>query len=91
MKVSIFHNQTYGHRFWQYEPGDDLELAYDYQRYPREDDSNLLEDIFRENNAVEGWEYPVKFQKRSLSSGDVVGIDGKYWACEPAGWKEVQL
>lgn len=93
MKVSILHNETYGHRFWQYEPGDTLVEAYTYQRYEREDLDGpaLLEDIFRENNAVEGWEYPILFQKRSLSAGDVVGINEKHWACEPTGWKEVLL
>ncbi len=38
------------------------------------DTDTILEGIFRDNNVVDGNEYPVKFKTRSLSVGDIVGL-----------------
>ncbi len=54
----------------QYEDGKvEFELAYTYKTH-----RNSLEEIWRDNNAVDGSEINVKLEKRSLSVGDVVGI-----------------
>jgi hypothetical protein len=60
--------------------------------YSYETDRTQLEQIFRDNNAVDGdpaTEVNVRMNKRSLSMGDIVSMDGKFWMCEALGWTQV--
>jgi hypothetical protein len=48
------------------------------------DDRTSLDDIYRDNNAVDGSEWNVQFEARSLSIGDIIGFrtsikDGSVW------------
>jgi len=71
--------------------------AYSYSpdRYVDTGSNDELENIYRENNAVQGWEENVKAQARSLSVGDVVKITGDdllerygtYYAVDTFGFK----
>ena len=78
-------------RFWKFCTWHSaLRVAYRYQT-----DRINLEEIFRDNNAVDGSEQNVKAQARSLSVGDVVvvveGNGGRAYAVESMGWTEVNL
>jgi len=50
-----------------------------------------LEHIFRAFNCVDGSEIEAvdSYKCRSMSIGDIVGIDGIYWLCQPAGWGKI--
>ena len=57
--------------------------AYEY-----ETDRTDLEQIFRDNNAVDGSEVNVRMNKRSLSVGDIVEVGHKLYYCEAIGWSQ---
>lgn len=77
-------------RFWGFcTEHSALRVAYSY-----ETDSGFgLENVFRDNNRVDGTERPEMEGHRSLSVGDVVvvWVDGalKAWAVASFGWDEV--
>ena len=51
-----------------------------------------LEEVFRRfNHAIPGetGDLAEKHGTRSLSVGDVVKIDGKFWQCAMVGWREI--
>lgn len=50
-----------------------------------------LDTIFRQCNHVDGTEWAAHcgLKLRSLSCGDVVCVDGRYFICESFGWYEV--
>ena len=54
-------------------------------------DEKLLEDIFAYWNAGSGRECGefIEARTRSLSVGDFVGINGKFYQCKSVGWDEV--
>jgi hypothetical protein len=62
------------------------ERAYSYDINDTDIDMSLLERIWRENNAVDGWEVNVKLNKRSLSVGDVVLVRGEAWEAQSFGF-----
>lgn len=62
-----------------------------FEEYPRpvysyETDRTALEEIWRDNNVVDGDELPVRHQVRSLSVGDFVTVLGEAWTVEIFGW-----
>lgn len=48
-----------------------------------------LEEAFRLMNVVDGTELPVELECRSMSCGDLVMVQGRWFVCEPTGWREV--
>lgn len=62
--VDIYHNGT--NPFQEFTVGDVLKHQYEYQA----GDGTSLNNVFRDNNVVDGHEYPVKHRSRSLSVGD---------------------
>jgi hypothetical protein len=61
-----------------------IEEVYAYRT-----DRTSLGEVFRDNNAVDGDEAFLQYNKRSLSVGDVVRIGDEWWAVEPVGWKSL--
>jgi hypothetical protein len=52
----------------------------------------ILERVFAGWNAGSNEEHPLFLQDkraRSMSSNDIVVVDGEYFQCEPVGWKRV--
>ena len=45
----------------------------------------MLEHLFRIFNQ----EHPAGFASYSLSVGDMVGLDGVFYACDPTGWRKI--
>ncbi len=71
-----------------------LETAYTYWTDRVWNINSDLDVIYRENNAVEGWEENVKAEARSLSVGDVIHIsDGHvlndYFSVDTMGFSPV--
>lgn len=62
-----------------------------YFKIVAEVDSNDLEEIF---NLMNMWDDPTKVVKLgecySLSVGDIVEINNKYYLCDTCGWKELE-
>jgi hypothetical protein len=83
-QVNIFHNENFPKVREGWRPGELLIHQYGYQT-----DRTDLEDIFRDNNAVDGTEVNVKFKRRSLSVGDVAQIDDRFYSVESIGWEEI--
>jgi hypothetical protein len=52
-------------------------------------DEEILELIFRDQNAVDGSERNVMMRNRSLSVGDVVDLDGRAYAVDQVGFKRL--
>ena len=72
MRVTIWHRT--GERMFSplpIERDETYTLAYSYERGPLEG----ADPIYRENNVVDGSEYPVTYGTRSLSVGDVIEFD----------------
>lgn len=75
-----------------YEPGHELVPAYTGTVIAN-DDQHALNEIFRIFNI----DHPEDYEARSLSVGDVVVLhtqDGPYegaFACDPVGWREVEI
>lgn len=93
--IVIYHGTSPNYLARSWEPGDPIEAVYCYVTLhepdgPAGDVAVMLRRIYRENNAVDGWELNVKAQERSLSVGDVVLIataeQATAWACAPVGW-----
>lgn len=96
--VTIFHrtdDDIFMEVGWTVENGGlpTFERAYSYTRETPDEQSlaGLLEDIYRENNAVDGSEENVKAQKRSLSVGDVVLVGPKAFSVEIMGFTDYEL
>jgi hypothetical protein len=53
------------------------------------DVEGALEDAFRKMNVVDGTELPAEMGCRSMSCGDLVMARGRWFVCEPTGWREV--
>jgi hypothetical protein len=53
--------------------------------------ADILERVFAEWNDGSGQECEmfIRSQKRSLSVGDVVCVNGRYHMCKSFGWKEI--
>ena len=67
-------------------------VAYTYDRPETATVEQVLETVYRENNAVDGSEENVKRQKRSLSVGDVVIVNGRSaHKVASMGFEEVDL
>lgn len=47
----------------------------------------VLHDIYTKFNIY----HPEGYLGRSLSAGDVVGLDGQYWLCCDEGWKQIEF
>ncbi len=69
-------------------------LAAEHHVPHEEDDGIALDRVFAAFNAGSGQEC-IAFQKshmRSLSVGDVVGLDYERWyVCEDAGWRRIPM
>lgn len=50
-----------------------------------------LEDIFEYFNVWEDYDGKIEQTFRSLSVGDIVELRGKFYRCEPIGWKEMNI
>jgi hypothetical protein len=91
MKVEVFHNTHDAHAghipfLTAACAGCFFELAYTYVT-----EGEGLDEIFTENQAIEGTdsELPVRYRTRSLSVGDMVRInDVTVWVIEAVGWSE---
>jgi len=72
-----------------------FERAYEYEIRPEGSDprGRTLETIWRQNNHVDGTEVVANIipPVRSLSVGDVVGLDGSYYAVARIGFVEAGL
>lgn len=71
-----------------------LETAYTYWSDRVWNINSDLDVIYRENNAVEGWEENVKAKARSLSVGDVIYISddhvlNEYFSVDTMGFSPV--
>jgi hypothetical protein len=53
------------------------------------DVEGALEETFRKMNVVDGTELPVELGCRSMSCGDLIMARGRWFVCEPMGWREV--
>lgn len=88
-EITIYHGYEFDGRMVAGLPGmtlpDILVEAYTYQTFDDE-----LDAIWRQNNAVDGTEVNVQNEARSLSVGDVVGINGVLWLVESLGWTELE-
>jgi hypothetical protein len=90
--VTIFH-RTDRDRFYEMKhtiaaggaPTYERAYSYEIEDAP-EINMSILERIWRENNAVSGWEVNVKLNKRSLSVGDVVLVKGEGWEAQSIGF-----
>lgn len=91
MKVTIYHAVS---MLDGYKPkGEDVNHAGWRRAYSYDTTRVELEEIFRDNNVVDGDELPVQKETRSLSVGDVVvkhEADLKYHLVEPTGWEELK-
>lgn len=67
---------------------------------PDREDSHVLEDIFGIYNWIDPTFQPDSLNSNfnrngadhtSMSVGDIVDIDGKYYHCEVAGWREIDV
>lgn len=86
MRVSIFHSISHDSRFTDWTPAAAMALVDEYDIPPPDVEGNqadvelllllVLGRVWREQNAVDGSERPVRLGHRSLSVGDVVQLDG---------------
>lgn len=69
---------------------DDYTLVYEGDFTPKYDgdDTQTLEEIFARFNCND---YPPEYKGRSLSVSDIVCVDGRYYYCEPIGWKRLDI
>lgn len=95
MKVTIHLNTSAP--FWSYQPDAELieAVSYtDHQAGRAEEALSLAYELFNIGEPHEGpyGDVVARYrdaQHRSLSVGDVVTVDGRRFACEPMGWKEL--
>jgi hypothetical protein len=99
MRVSIFHNISHDSRFTDWTPAAAMALVDEYD-IPAPDvegdqadvelqQQQVLGRVWREQNAVDGSERPVRLGHRSLSVGDVVQLDGRAFAVRSLGWRQI--
>lgn len=66
---------------------DEYELVFETDKYA----DDHLEDIFQYFNLWEDEDGAIQQTFRSLSVGDIVELRGKFYRCEPIGWKEMNI
>lgn len=64
---------------------EEYRLVFESSRY----DNSNLEEIFEYFNVWEDEFGTIKQTFRSLSVGDIVELNGKFFRCEPIGWKDM--
>lgn len=73
-----------------YQPGDELEEVFSSFLF-EEEDENTLELLFSKfNRGAPDFVGDDLYPERSLSVGDVVEVNGVRYACESAGWREIE-
>lgn len=65
--------------------GDPLEFVHGGAVVTDESEAALLDAIFELYNTC----HPPDYQERSLSVGDVVKIEGRFFACQAIGWTRI--
>jgi hypothetical protein len=97
IRVSIFHNVSYGSRFTVWTPEAAMALVDEYDVPAAEVQGEdvdrsvdrLLGRVWREQNVVDGHERPAKLGHRSLSVGDVVQLCERAFAVQSIGWRPI--
>jgi hypothetical protein len=85
--VEIYLNET--NPFVPYTDGDQCRLVIAYV-IALDDDTAILRDAFeRFNVGTDELAASYRAVNRSLSVGDLVKIEDRLYACEPAGWRSV--
>jgi hypothetical protein len=73
----------------------EYELVYETDKYEQSNDEEYapvdLEDIFQYFNCWEDKDGKIEQTFRSLSVGDIVELNGKFYRCESIGWKEMNI
>ena len=90
MIIQIYHATEYGQRFFEFEPGNKMEMVWqgdtnDLGVTDEQVGDNFLNDVFRIFNI----EHPEDYEARSLSVGDVVRLGGFYFAVQKVGFKHI--
>jgi hypothetical protein len=95
MRVTIYHGYDgSGRMVFPYDNGARPDIAVEAYTYEmsdllNNDPNEILEVVWRYNNVVDGTEAPVIFGTRSLSIGDIVGLDETLYLVEGTGWTEI--
>lgn len=85
MSYAFYHNDVF---IRGYEPGDVLTLMSAGTIDVEVDNvKEALEKLFDRYNI----DFPVGYEGRSMSVGDVIVIGETAWSCENSGWKSVDI
>jgi len=99
VEVTVYHRMEKP-QFLPYASGDALAKRYSYGAHVDLSDEfknrqRILNEIWRDNNVVDGYEVPTYYMTRSLAIGDVFVIDyggeRDAWCVEAAGFENVEL
>lgn len=94
MKIKVYLNKRMMAMADGFKPEDiDMENVYNIEPRPYMErdndkwtDAEILEWVFTLLNI----DHPADYKRRSLSTGDIVGLDGRYYACQPLGWARIE-
>lgn len=101
-RVRVFHNYNFRDGVRGHQPGHRMTEVYAYDETdlgPEDDDMVLLErafELFNVGDDPDRGEPDTRALvyrergNRSLSVGDVVAVDQRYYACDPFGWRELE-
>jgi hypothetical protein len=101
VRVTVFHKMGET-LFRPYAAGDPLAKRYSYGTHldmasEFKNRERILDDVWRENNVVDGTEVPTEYRTRSLSVGDVFVMDygddsvTEAWCAESVGFEPVLM
>ncbi|WP_370973915.1 hypothetical protein [Amycolatopsis sp. cg9] len=99
--VRVFHNNHAHDKFLRgYESGQTVTEVFTYTTRPQGDthDHTLADEAFELFNIGDDPQFGTPDPRaldyrarrnRSLSIGDVLGIDGRFYSCDASGWREL--